>query len=61
MSVSESILTKTPNWLNTASNNLIAFVSDGTCGSTCFCFMGRGRIGNAGLFLGLAGNTNSSE
>ena len=43
--------TKTPKWLDTPNNNKIAFLTDGTCGSTCACFMMRGAEEHAGLYL----------
>ena len=43
--------TKTPWWLNVIDNTNIFFVTDGTCGSTCACFMMRGKEAQAGLYL----------
>ncbi|CAL6068679.1 Conserved_hypothetical protein [Hexamita inflata] len=55
-SVYDSLLnTKTPHWLKTSNNNKLVFVTDGTCGSTCACFMMRGAEAHAGLYLQLGG------
>ena len=48
--------TKTPSWLDTASNTKLVIVTDGTCGSTCACFTMRGREANSGTYLFLGGN-----
>lgn len=53
--------TTTPKWLNTADNDRLIFVTDGTCGSTCACFTLRALEGDAGLFLFMGGDPTSQE